>query len=184
MAALCAAAAMPALAANRPQSTTRHYYIAAEDVVWDFAPTGQNLVHCHPELGPCAIPEPWTNSHVFPKVRYIEYTDATFTQRKTQPEWLGILGPVIRAQVGDTVIAHFCNHAANGMYGMHPHGFRYDKDSEGSFYRGVDGGQTPGSGAEVEPGSCFDYTWAGRQRQRSGPWRSQLEGVVVSLPRQ
>ena len=49
---------------------TRHYYVQAEDVIWDFAPSNQNLVHGG------AIPEPWTNSHVFPMVRYIQMLDS------------------------------------------------------------------------------------------------------------
>jgi hypothetical protein len=44
------------------------------------------------------IPDPWTNSHVFEKTRYIEYTDGSFSHKKPQPPWLGVLGPIIRAQ--------------------------------------------------------------------------------------
>src|SRR5205085_1013881 len=57
--------------------TNRHYYIQAEDVTWDFAPTKQNLIHSGP------IPAPFET--VWSKVRYIEYTDASFTTRKPQP---------------------------------------------------------------------------------------------------
>ena len=81
--------ASPALA------VTRHYYIAAEDVTWDYAPSGLNLVEGRP------IPQPWAKQTKWQKVRYIEYTDATFRVRKPQPEWLGILGPIIRGEVGD-----------------------------------------------------------------------------------
>ena len=92
---------------------TRHYYIQAEDVVWDFAPSNRNLVHGG------EIPEPWTRSHVFPKVRYIGYTDATFSTPKRQPEWLGVLGPIIRAEVGDNVVVHFVFGVTEAV-GMHP----------------------------------------------------------------
>ena len=128
---------------------TRHYYIQAEDVIWDFAPSNQNLVHGG------AIPEPWTNSHVFPMVRYIQYTDASFSTPKPQPSWLGILGPIIRAEVGDEVVVLFRNRAfkAGGNYGMHPHGFRYTKDNEGAHYIPA------GAGAEVPPGGQFEYHW-------------------------
>ena len=139
--------------------TIRQYYIAAEDGTWDFAPSGKSLVHCHPGDAPCDIPEPWTNSHVFPATRYIQYTDASFTEKVPQPEWLGILGPIIRAEVGDTVRVHFCNHAPSGAYGIHPHGFRYTKDNEGAHYTGAEAGTPPGAGSEVEPGACFDYLW-------------------------
>jgi hypothetical protein len=139
--------------------TTRHYYIQAEDGLWDFAPTDQNLVHGG------EIPKPWTKSHVFSKVRYIEYTDGTFSIRKPQPQWLGVLGPIIRAEVGDTVIVHFRNSAfrAGGSYGMHPHGFRYTKDNEGAHYI------RSGAGAEIEPGGRFDYVWIADEDSGPGP---------------
>ena len=59
--------------------TTRHYFIQAEDVWWDFAPSGQDLA----DGG--EIPKPWTRSHLFPKVRYVEYTDATFSIPRPHP---------------------------------------------------------------------------------------------------
>src|SRR3990172_2663874 len=118
-----AEAAKPACVQAQP--TTRHYYIQAEDVTWDFGPTGQNLTHGG------SIPAPWAGYTVWNKVRYIEYTDGTFSTKKPQPQWLGVLGPMIRAVVGDTVVVHFRNHAS-GFYGMHPHGFRYTKENEGA----------------------------------------------------
>ena len=145
------------------EARTRHYYIQAEDVMWDFAPTGQDLAHGG------AVPEPWTNSHVFEKTRYIEYTDASFNTPKPQPQWLGVLGPIIRAEVGDRVIVHFRNNAQSGSYGMHPHGFRYDKDNEGAMYQGVNSGDPPGAGAEVPPGGSFDYVWVADQDSSPGP---------------
>jgi len=146
-------------------AATRRYYIAAEDVVWDFAPSGQNLIHCH-DPGGCPIPDPWTDSHKFNKVRYIEYTSGAMNVKKPQPEWLGVLGPIIRAEEGDKALIHFCNNTTTldstggpRMLGMHPHGFRYTKDNEGAHYVGVNAGQHPGAGAQVAPGQCFDYEW-------------------------
>ena len=136
--------------------TTRHYYVAAEPGVWDFAPSGRNLVHGGP------IPEPWRGFTRWNKVRYIEYTDDSFTTRKGQPAWLGVLGPIIRAEVGDTVMVHFRNRA-NGYYGMHPHGFRYTKDNEGAHYIPA------GAGAQVPPGGSFTYTWLADESSGPGP---------------
>ncbi len=144
----------------------RHYYIQAEDVIWDFAPTNQNLVHGG------QIPEPWTNSHVFPKVRYIQYTNASFSTPKPQPSWLGVLGPIIRAEVGDEVVVLFRNRAfkAGGNYGMHPHGFRYTKDNEGAHYIPA------GAGAEVPPGGQFEYHWLADED--SGPGLGDPSSLV------
>ncbi len=156
--------------------TTREYFVAAEDVVWDYAPSGQNIVNCLGLPAPCAIPQPWTNSHVFNKTRYIEYTDATFTVKKPQAEWLGILGPIIRAEVGDKVIVHFCNNSNFGALGMHPHGFRYTKRNEGADYYGVNSGASPGAGSQVAPGACFDYKWIADKD--SGPAKGDLSSKV------
>lgn len=158
-----AGAAVTLLGATGAEAKTRHYYIQAEDVTWNFAPSGQDLL-----LGG-AVPDPWTNSHIFQKTRYIEYTDSSFSRRKAQPEWLGVLGPIIRAEVGDTVIVHFRNQAPSGSYGMHPHGFRYTKDNEGAHYTGVNSGQPPGAGAEVPFGGSFDYVWEADPDSSPGP---------------
>jgi FtsP/CotA-like multicopper oxidase with cupredoxin domain len=132
----------------------RHYYIAAEDVAWDYAPSGKDLVHG------AMLPVPWSAQTRWNKTRYIEYTDATFSVRKPQPEWIGILGPVIRAEVGDTVFVHFLNRSAVA-HSMHPHGLRYDKDNEGAVYLPY------GAGAGVQPGGNFTYKW--RADRNSGP---------------
>lgn len=157
IAALCGATAL-LLWAGVSLAATREYWIAAEDAVWDFAPSNQNLMHCLDTPPPCAIPDPWTNSHSFMKTRYIEYT-AGFAAKKPQPEWLGVLGPIIRAEEGDKVIVHFRNNSVVADLGMHPHGFRYDKDNEGAHYTGVNSGQEPGAGAGIASGASFDYHW-------------------------
>ena len=73
------------------------------------------------------------------KAIYREYTDETFAKLKPrQPEWehLGMLGPVLRAEVGDTIRVIFKNNATH-PFSMHPHGVFYAKDSEGSGYHTV-----------------------------------------------
>jgi FtsP/CotA-like multicopper oxidase with cupredoxin domain len=138
------------------QGQTRHYYIAAEEVTWNFAPTGQDLIHGG------EIPLPWKGYTVWKKARFIEYTDGTFASPKAQPSWLGVLGPIIRAEVGDTVMVHFVNRTS-GFYGMHPHGFRYTKDNEGAHYIPA------GAGGQVAPGSSFTYTWIADEASGPGP---------------
>ena len=142
------------------QEQTRQYYVAAEEIMWDYAPSRKALIHSH---GPSdGIPRPWAGNTRKKKVRYVEYTDATFTIRKPQPEWLGILGPIIRAEVGDTVVVHFLNRA-KGRYGIHPHGLRYTKEHEGAFY------PPAGAGAAIPPGGRFVYTWAADASSGPGP---------------
>jgi FtsP/CotA-like multicopper oxidase with cupredoxin domain len=144
-------------------AATRHYYIAAEDVTWDYAPSGRNLLNGN------SIPQPMSVKLQWAKTRFIEYTDDTFTIRKPQPEWLGILGPVIRAEVGDEVFVHFLNRGRK-PHDLHPHGLRYDKDNEGSLYLPF------GAGAQVGPGARFTYHWFANAG--SGPGPGQLSSVV------
>ena len=144
-------------------ATVRHYFLAAEDVTWDYAPSGLNLAEGHP------IPQPWAKQTKWQKIRYIEYTDATFTVRKPQPEWLGILGPIIRGEVGDTIIVDFLNRSLSA-HGIHPHGLRYDKDSEGAHY------VPAGRGSLVPPNGRFTYHWFADEG--SGPGPGQLSSVV------
>ena len=150
-------------AASYALATTRHYYIAAEDVTWNFAPSGRNLLNGTP------IPQPWSQKLEWPKTRFIEYTDDTFTTRKPQPEWLGILGPVIRAEVGDEIIVDFLNRGHRG-HDMHPHGLRYDKNDEGALYLPV------AKGAFVAPGARYTYHWFATPG--SGPRPGQPSSIV------
>jgi hypothetical protein len=150
-------AIVPCMAANR------HYYIAAEDLTWDYAPSGRDLIHGG------VIPRPWTLQTQWPKTRYIEYTDSTFSTRKPQAEWLGILGPVIRAEVGDTIVVDFINRGQT-PHSIHPHGLRYDKENEGSMY-------LPSShGGSVPPGGRFTYHWYADAG--SGPGPGELSSKV------
>ena len=53
--------------------------------------------------------------------------DATFTQQKQrnkEEEHLGIMGPMIKAEVGDTIEVIFKN-LASREYSIHPHGLFY-----------------------------------------------------------
>lgn len=59
--------------------------------------------------------------------------------QRIAPEWehLGVMGPTLRAVVGDTLKVTFKNMvpaAYGASLSMHPHGVLYDKDSEGSPY--------------------------------------------------
>ncbi|MCH2374415.1 MAG: multicopper oxidase domain-containing protein [Planctomycetes bacterium] len=152
-----AGAADPAAVNREYRPRTRHYFVAAEDVKWDYAPTGKNNIKPAMGLGE------WGKVCVYDKTRYVEYTDAAFTKKKSQPEHLGILGPTIRAVVGDTIKVHFKN-KAKGTYSIHPHGVLYDKDSEGAPYAGI-----PGKGHAVSPGKSFTYTWKVPARAGPGP---------------
>lgn len=144
-------------------AATRHYYIAAEDVTWNYAPSGHNLLNGN------TVPQPWSRKLAWDKSRFIEYTDDTFTTPKPQPEWLGILGPIIRAEVGDEIVIDFLNRGRRG-HDLHPHGLRYDKSNEGSLYLPVS------KGAFVAPGARYTYHWFAIPS--SGPGPGQPSSIV------
>lgn len=134
---------------------TRHYYIAAEVDAWDFAPKLTDPVCGQP------IPPRLAEHHVAMKLRYFQYTDATFTARVLPEPRLGLLGPVLRGVTGDTLAVTFLNRTELPL-SMHPHGVKYDKDSEGAYYQ-----PGPGLGAAVAPGAKFTYVWL--LDEQSGP---------------
>jgi hypothetical protein len=90
----------------------RTYYIAAEPVVWDYAPLGFDGCSGQPWSEEQLTFVKTTNGtlgSVYKKGLFREYTDATFKTRKPSPPEHGLLGPVIRAEVGDKIVVHFKN---------------------------------------------------------------------------
>ncbi len=154
-------------------SRVHTYYVAADEVEWDYAPSGldqmtgkpfEGIARSFTERGPHRI------GTVYRKAVYREYTDASFTKLKPRPpEWehLGALGPLLRAEVGDTIQVVFKNNATR-PYSMHPHGVFYLKASEGATYNdGVSAADK--KGAAVPPGETFTYVWEVPERAGPGP---------------
>ncbi|XP_034741692.1 coagulation factor V isoform X6 [Etheostoma cragini] len=102
--------------ADPQQPKERHYYIAAVEIDWDYA---GNDTH---RSGP-----------TYKKVVFREYDDKDFRQPKPHPSWLGLLGPTLRAQEGETIVVTFRN-LATAPHSIHPHGIAYGKQSEGANY--------------------------------------------------
>ena len=152
---------------------TRIYYIAADPVVWDFAPSGVNKISGLPFTDEEALfaaqdPEKTRIGRRYIKVLYREYTDGSFTTLKPRPpEWqhLGALGPLVRAEVGDVIQIIFRNNA-DRPFSVHPHGVFYTKASEGAPYDDEDGVTT---GDAVPPGGTHTYIWPVPERAGPGP---------------
>ena len=169
--ALVAAAACATNGGGAGGGQTRIYYIAADEVVWDYAPSGTNQAEGRPfdevekkwmEPGPTVI------GRKAKKAIYREYTDDTFkTLKPRAAEWehLGILGPLVRAEVGDTIKVVFRNNAKFPA-SLHPHGVFYNKDSEGAHYNDGTSGKDRSDDA-VAPGATHTYTWP--VPERAGP---------------
>ena len=152
---------------------TRTYYIAADKVVWNFAPSGRNEI-TGGEFGDAEAlfvlqdPERTRIGSRYVKALYQEYTDGTFaTPKPRPPEWqhLGALGPLLRAQVGDTLRVVFRNNT-DRPFSMHPHGVFYTKASEGAPYADDDGVTV---GDAVPPGGTHEYVWPVPERAGPGP---------------
>ena len=136
---------------------TRRYFIAAEPVTWNYLPKGQDPV------GKSAIPESIRSTPVFQKSRYVQYTDESFSLRVNHTRHLGILGPVLRGVTGEFLSVTFLNRTERPL-SIHPHGVKYDKDSEGSSYF-----PHRGKGAAIAPQAHFTYIWHIDEAAGPGP---------------
>ncbi|XP_052815429.1 hephaestin-like isoform X3 [Mya arenaria] len=142
----------------------RHYYIAAIERKWDYSPDtifpldGSNYSHpSHEQHGRVQKEGKFIGS-IYTKALYREFTDSTFTEEKVRSAdeiHLGIMGPFIKAEVGDTIEVVFKNMASR-PYSIHAQGVRYNKTYEGMAYAD---GQTDKRGDSVQPGSTFTYRW-------------------------
>lgn len=97
----------------------------------------------------------------------LRYTDGSFTRAVPRPadqRYLGLLGPVIHAEVGDTIRVVFRN-TCPFPTSVHPHGVFYDKDSEGAPTTTAP--RTDKADDAVPTGGRYTYTW--RVPDRAGP---------------
>uniref|UniRef100_A0AAQ5ZUT6 ferroxidase n=1 Tax=Amphiprion ocellaris TaxID=80972 RepID=A0AAQ5ZUT6_AMPOC len=135
--------------AQRRESMEWKYYIAAEEVVWDYTP---NIDFKHMYLKQSAT----RIGGRYKKAVYTQYTNESFTEKvvdKQRKKELGILGPVIRAQIRDVIKIVFKNKASR-PYSIYPHGLTVEKSEEGVNY--PEGGNHSHG---VQPGETHTYVW-------------------------
>jgi manganese oxidase len=164
-------------AGGAPQTLKRRsirvYFIAADEVTWDYAPSGRDDAMGKPfdDLASNYMaPGPHKIGRVFKKAVFREYVDARFNTLKQRPKderYLGILGPVLYGEVGDTIKIFLKNNASR-PYSMHPHGVLYQKNSEGSGYDDGTSGEDKADDA-VPPGATQVYVWEIPERAGPGP---------------
>ncbi|NOZ54425.1 MAG: multicopper oxidase domain-containing protein [Gammaproteobacteria bacterium] len=152
------------VSASDSTSSVREYWIAAEKVEWDYAPSGLNKIKPSEGLGP------WGVTTKYIKYRYIQYTNGSYTTKVPQPAWMGLLGPQLRAIEGDTLLVHFKNMADKPL-SMHPHGVRYKPSSDGADFE-----FTNEPGAKVAPGDSFTYKW--KADKGSAPAKNDSSSIV------
>jgi manganese oxidase len=144
----------------------RTYYVAAEEVEWDYAPLGIDMMTGKPFEGTAAAytqPGPNHIGHIYRKAVYREYTDGTFATRKPRPpqdEYLGLLGPILRAEVGETIKVVFKNNASR-PYGMRaPDVFRLRNATGTGSVPDATGNVVDQDPEDiVPPGATFTYEW-------------------------
>uniref|UniRef100_G1KK71 Coagulation factor V n=1 Tax=Anolis carolinensis TaxID=28377 RepID=G1KK71_ANOCA len=137
----------------------RQYYIAAEEVFWDYA-TRKSTVRSG------------QSRTVYKKVIFRSYQDNTFRIPRVEGEYdehLGILGPVIRAEVDDVIKVQFKN-LASRPYSLHAHGLYYEKSSEGRSYDDESPEWFKTDDA-IMPNNTYTYVWYANKR--SGPAEGQ-----------
>jgi FtsP/CotA-like multicopper oxidase with cupredoxin domain len=187
---ICLIVALLGFASATATAAERVYFIAADEVDWDFAPSDPN----NPITG-----EPFTKEEAsylrqakdrigrkYLKAIYREYTDdsfATLKPRGAAEEGHGILGPVIHAEVGDTITVVFRNNTRFPV-GIHPHGVFYAKASEGAHYMTDTGSMghehdhraIAETGAHVKSNDRYTYHW--EVPERAGPGPADPDSVV------
>ncbi|XP_033757382.1 LOW QUALITY PROTEIN: hephaestin-like protein [Pecten maximus] len=146
------------------------YFIQAEEIDWDYAPTGQDIIN-----------EDQSNARyylerkVYRKVVYREYLDASYANKAPRSDHLGILGPTLKAGYGDFLIVHFRNSASH-PHSIHPTRLSYTKENEGSQY-----GESPeGRDDAVSPGHTFTYHWNVTALSMSSPDVTCVSGLYYS----
>ncbi|XP_063109706.1 coagulation factor V isoform X1 [Cavia porcellus] len=139
----------------------KYYYIAAEEISWDYAEFAQS------EMDNEASDDVKKDT-TYKKVVFRKYLDSTFTKRDPRGEYeehLGILGPIIRAEVDDVIQVHFKN-LASRPYSIHAHGLSYEKSSEGRSYDD-DSPEWFQDDNAILPNNSYTYVW--HATDRSGP---------------
>ncbi|XP_075412020.1 ceruloplasmin isoform X2 [Tenrec ecaudatus] len=152
-------------------NAVRHYYVAAEEIIWHYAPSGIDVFTKENLTAPGSESEVFFEQGdtriggAYKKLVYREYTDASFAKQKKrgpEEEHLGILGPVIWAEVGDTIRVTFRNKGPFPL-SIEPVGVRVSKNQEGTYYAPHDnsphGSVPPPPAAHVAPEETFTYEW-------------------------
>ncbi|XP_059889700.1 coagulation factor V isoform X3 [Delphinus delphis] len=135
----------------------KNYYIAAEEVSWDYSKFAQS-----------EDTDDVSKDTIYKKVVFRKYLDSSFNKldpRGEYEEHLGILGPIIRAEVDDVIQVRFKN-LASRPYSLHAHGLFYEKSSEGKTYED-DSPEWFNEDNAVQPNSTYTYVW--HATERSGP---------------
>ncbi|KAM7108141.1 ceruloplasmin isoform 3-T3 [Ciconia maguari] len=160
-------------------AVNREYYIGITETVWNYAPGNTSIIsgQLFAEEEQAAVflkRGPRRIGSTYKKAVYTQYTNHLYDVIVDKPSWLGFLGPIIKGEVGDSIIIHLKNFASRS-YTLHPHGVRYTKENEGAFYPDNTKDLQKRDDA-VEPGGQYTYTWDVTEDQ--GPAKEDADCIT------
>ncbi len=141
--------------------TNREYWIQAEQVKWNIVPTGRDQM-----LG----------KDVKGKTKFTAYAYRPYSPNFAAP--LGeatVPGPLIEANVGDTITIHFRNKLSTPVT-IHPHGVKYSIDMDGAYK-----GKYTDPGGFVQKGDEMTYVWEAIP-EAEGAWFYHDHGPMDPIP--
>ena len=71
---------------------------------------------------------------IYKKAKFVAYTTDSFITKAPEDPLMGLLGPVIRAEVGDIINVTLRNNLLSQNVSITPHGVMYTKNNEGDAY--------------------------------------------------
>jgi FtsP/CotA-like multicopper oxidase with cupredoxin domain len=150
------------LAALVSAGPTREYWISAEERPWNIVPTHRDQMMAEPVK---------QGKTTFNAYGYRPYS-ADFGHPIAPAT---VPGPLIEAEVGDTVIVHFRN-KLKAPVTMHPHGIFYANEMDGTYK-----GKWTDPGGFVQSGRTFTYVWECKEGTE-GTWLYHDHGPMDPLP--
>lgn len=139
----------------------REYWIRAETMRWNIVPTKRDEMMGQKVKG---------------KKTFDAYGYRPYSANFAEP--LGpatIPGPLIEANVGDTIVIHFQNKIKDTPVTIHPHGVQYSVDMDGAYK-----GKYTDPGGFVQKNDRFDYIWEAIP-ESEGAWLYHDHGPMEPL---
>jgi manganese oxidase len=150
-----------AVLAQSAAGARREYWIRAEEVRWNIVPTGKDQM---------------MDTKVRGKTKFTAYAYRAYAPNFEAP--LGpatIPGPLIEADLGDTVVVNFQN-KLSAPATIHPHGIFYAQEMDGAYK-----GEFTDPGGFVQRNRTFQYVWEARAGTQ-GAWLYHDHGPMDPLP--
>lgn len=149
------------LASLSSAGPVREYWITAEERDWNIVPTHRDQMMAEPVKG---------------KSTYRAYGYRPYSANFEHPiAPASVPGPLIEAEVGDTVVVHFRN-KLKAPVTMHPHGIFYANEMDGAYK-----GKWTDPGGFVQKDRTFTYVWEAREGTE-GTWLYHDHGPMDPLP--